>query len=260
MLEDKHSFLYVPPQENASSEGEFAWVIASKSTDLQSRVLDNGIGYVLVPSFGGNESWDAAAGQAFAREIRTSIKNVNELAKNGWILDLRFNSGGNMCPMLAGLDPFLPAGEMAYFEDAAGNRVPWIRAWGAVGTPSNKACDLSADKNIELTNKKVAILINKFTLSSGEAVALALKGNRNGRLFGEATGGATTATQPIWLGDGAMFSVTTALYVDHEGTVYGKPIQPSELVADGPKLAKDLDFDNDPEISAATKWLLNSRN
>lgn len=255
LLGDKHAFLLVPGKNTAgSADGADAggWVIASRSGDLRSAVLEGDIGYLLVPSFGGPESLTAAGQRRFALRIREEIRKTSPRVKRGWIIDLRFNSGGNMWPMLAGLQPFLPAGELGYFEAGKGRRVAWLSAWGIVGTSTNRALDLSDQPPIpEPAGKKLVVLLGKYTLSSGEAVAVALRSVPGAVQIGRPTGGATTATQPVRLGDGALLFLTTAIYVGRDGTRYGGRIMPDEIIAGGPDYARDLDLENDPVVRAA---------
>jgi len=42
------------------------------------------------------------------------------------------------------------------------------------------------------TDEKVAVLLSRYTVSSGEVVAVSFKGRENTKFFGEATGGYTT--------------------------------------------------------------------
>ena len=61
--------------------------------------------------------------------------------------------------------------------------------------------ELSCDCDVTKSNTKVAVLIGRYTLSSGELVASALKGQKNVVLFGEQTGGWSSTNRPshvVW--------------------------------------------------------------
>lgn len=47
-----------------------------------------------------------------AQRIRQAISDLNDSGVSKWIIDLRFNGGGNMNPMIAGLAPLLSEGSI----------------------------------------------------------------------------------------------------------------------------------------------------
>jgi hypothetical protein len=57
--------------------------------------------YALVPGFMG----DQAQVQAFADRLASMVAKQAAQHPQGWIIDLRTNWGGNMWPMIAGLEP-----------------------------------------------------------------------------------------------------------------------------------------------------------
>ncbi len=261
LLDDGHSYLYVPAppptagDDTAEADWGEAWVIASTSEDLTARRLDGDVGYVLIPSFGGESSWDPAAANAFADRIHEAVRELDASGVTGWVVDLRFNSGGNMWPMLAGLGPLVGDGEIGAFV-AGRSTAPWLYAWGGAGTPGVRNAQVATPHRLENPGAPVAVLTGKYCLSSGEAIVTALRGRPNTRFFGVPTGGASTATQPIWLGDGAMVFLTTAVYADRTGRTYGGPIAPDVVVEGGPRLAADLADDSaDPVLAEARRWL-----
>ncbi len=93
----------------------------------------------------------------------------------------------------------------------------------------------------------VAVLTDRSTASSGEAVAVAFRGLRNARSFGEATAGLSSANENYTLPDSAMILLTVALDADRTGTVYGGPLAPDEPVPGAPGA--------DAPLAAALRWL-----
>jgi Peptidase family S41 len=53
--------------------------------------------------------------QGYAASAQHMIRELDELGIDGWIVDLRRNTGGNMWPMLAGAGPILGEGELGAF-------------------------------------------------------------------------------------------------------------------------------------------------
>ena len=95
-VRDKHSFYLT--QTNINSYTRKNPIIQ----EPESKYLGNGIGLVKVPeclTFNNTKDKD------FANTIRYQIKKIdteNEIV--GWVIDLRNNGGGNMWPMIAGLN------------------------------------------------------------------------------------------------------------------------------------------------------------
>ena len=92
----------------------------------------------------------------------------------------------------------------------------------------------------------VAVLTDGRTASSGEAVAVALRGRPEVRTFGAATTGMTSANETHPLRDGARMNVTVAWFADHQGTVYRGPLPPDEAGGTDP-------------LAAAAAWVRRER-
>ena len=98
----------------------------------------------------------------------------------------------------------------------------------------------------------VAVLTSPFTGSSGEVTTLAFVGRPETRLFGEPTGGYTTANVGYNLFDGSFLALAVAAMTDRTGTTYPSGIDPDELVSiDWTQFATE----GDPVLAAATNWL-----
>ena len=95
----------------------------------------------------------------------------------------------------------------------------------------------------------MAILTDRHTASSGEAVLISFRGARDTRTFGEPTAGYATANQTFRLADGARLAITTAYMADRTGRTYGnEPIAPHEHV-------KNPDDSHDRVLDTAIAWL-----
>jgi hypothetical protein len=263
-LNDGHSFLFVPKPKNSPVENQNnsksnktsdGWTIASSPSDMQGQLIDKKIGYLLLPSFGGEESWKPEVMEEFAMKFQNILKQLENKGATKWILDLRYNSGGNMWAMLAGVGPLLGEQPIGYFNSET-DKVPWTYQKGIAGTPNNPACQLKSPLILKRPFAPVAVLIGKYTTSAGEAIAVAFQGRGKTKFFGSPSGGATTATQTVWLGDGAILFLTVAVYADRNQKEYGGKILP-DLTIDNNPTELGTPLAKDPTVNTAQKWLKN---
>lgn len=236
-LGDDHSFL-MPPQTTRDNAGT-----AKKTFEPVVKPLSGAIGYVAVPGFSGG---DDASRDAFARGIVERIAALAPSASAGWIVDLRGNSGGTMWPMLAGLRPLLGAGEIGGNVSAPGQP---MRSWRLERVMPQATTWPQPD----LSAAKVAVLIGPGTSSSGEAVAIAFNGRARTRSFGQPSDGRSTSNETIALPDGGTLLLTTAVFADRSGKVFGGKVAPDVVVPAGDGDASD------PVLAAAQAWLVEGK-
>jgi carboxyl-terminal processing protease len=234
LLNDGHSFLVT----SQDLKKEFSDTSMKKIEAIESH-YENEIGYIKIPGFIGND----ALTKAFADRLQYIIKDFDQHNLNGWIIDLRDNKGGNMWPMLLGIGPIIGEGTAGYFV----NNKNVFNSWGYYegktfvgGSIISKLDNIYQLKNV---NKKIAVLINNNTASSGEAIAVAFKGLPKTRFFGNKTRGQTTANSTFYLSDSSMIALMVGVYADRNKTLYGKQIIPDEIVKGGD--AKEI----------ATNWI-----
>lgn len=194
------------------------------------------VGYVRVPGYAGG---NPARQQAFTDELRGHLDRQRAAGSCGWIVDLREDTGGNMYPMLAGLQPLLGTGTLGYFVSREGRH-----AWDA-GAAAPRAADWSG-------TEPVAVLVGPRTASSGEAVFISFIGRANTRSFGQPSGGYSSANEPQALADGAMMALTTALMADREGRVHEGRLAPDVEVA----AQAGVPAESDGVVRTAGRWLL----
>jgi hypothetical protein len=238
--------------------------------DTLSRALAPGagrVGYLWFPTYSGRTP------EGRVDSTLAVIRAVDQHAPCGWVLDQRFNSGGDIAAMLLGLNPLLgdaPAsatqngvgglvygddarlliyvsqGEVGAFEASANRRYRWGRA----ATPYTP----------QRPNAPVAILIGPQTASAGELITFAFRGGAvPHRSFGANTYGVTTGPAGIYLlPDSGFLNITASVMFDRTGRLYGGILSPDEPVA-GPS-PRDLTpgrvlRDGDAVVSAAVRWL-----
>lgn len=244
-LKDGHSFLAPPSVANTLQQDT-----RTDGFGVRNAVV-GGKAYLSVPGFAGSHPVRTAA---FADDLRGRILSMAEGATCGWIVDLRDNGGGNMYPMLDGLAPLLGKGTLGYFVGRDGKKTAWSAKGnqGMPGAVSAEPIGKSLDFLVHGGNAAIAVLTGPRTASSGEAVAVSFRGRANTRSFGEPTAGQSSGNRGMRLSDGAMLLITTALFADRNGDVFGGKLQPDEPVPAGPRSSR---LEDDPVVIAASRWL-----
>jgi carboxyl-terminal processing protease len=193
---------------------------------------------------------------AFETKLQRIVADLDRSHPTGWVVDLRGNVGGNMWPMLAGIGPLLGEsndlgefftldshstwryrdGVAAEIEDCKESPYPAVAGtpYKLTGTPS------------------VAVLIDRGTGSSGEAIAIAFRGRPKTRFFGEHTQGSSTVNDGIELSDGASMWLTIGVDADRTGKQYPEGLGPDEEIDLGNQVPPD---DHDPVLQGALRWL-----
>lgn len=226
LLNDGHSFFSPPAQTKAYASG------GAENPAAEVRAA-NGIGTIVVPTYAG---LDPSAARAYAAHMFDALQQAAPAARCGWIVDLRTNGGGNMHPMLNGLEPLLGKETLGSFVTASGKK----EEWGAIG-PATPPRDL-----MKLGSASVAVITGPHTASSGEIVAIAFRGRPHTRSFGQPTAGLTTANDIFKLSDGSSLVLTISVDADRTGHVYGGKLDPDAVVDDA------------TVVDAASKWLRDS--
>ena len=217
-------------------------------------------GYIRIPFL--------RTGKNFKEEVEKSQEIQDMICKiysddiKGWILDLRLNGGGDMFPMISGIQQFL--GEGVFASVIAQNKTTdWSIKDGGVYYDKERLAALNnycLPKN--LINAKVAVLISQFTGSSGEVTGLAFKGRPNSIFIGERSKGLMTTNEIFNLpfGEGIEpLGIILTLSIGYEKDRNGN--QMSFLKPDI-ELFEDDNFDElekDVKVKEAINWLADKR-
>lgn len=189
-------------------------------------LIDRRFGLVRLPGFLGTPE-QAKRYTAKLRDDLTGMDAGGGVC--GWIVDLRENTGGNMWPMLNGLDPLLGPGPFGAFRTPSGQLTNWVR-----GSEEIALGGISSDRlpffTLGAADAPVAILLGPQTASSGEMTAIALTGRAHTRSFGTRSAGFTTANVSVPLSDGSVLVITTAYVRDRTGREYAGAMVPDEPV------------------------------
>ena len=233
---DKHSFFI-------SKQSISKIVETPISLNPEADDLGEGIGWIKVPEC---FTFDAQKDISFANRIRSEIKRIDSAQHIlGWIVDLRHNGGGNMWPMLAGLNALIEDGTVGYFIDPKSKKQqPWIVQNGKLFSSTISSYKI---KNAKI---KIAVLIDSLTGSSGEMTAISFMGLPNVQVFGQPSAGYTTANNRYVLSDGSQLLLAERFAADRTGKMYKDKVVPNVSVNDLSNTKSD------GVVLTAKKWLL----
>jgi carboxyl-terminal processing protease len=218
---------------------------------FELKVIDGKYGYILMPGmvFSDNSAKHMSQiAQPMYDEI-LKVKTANNI--KGWIIDLRFNTGGNSAPMLLALYDFLGNTDIWAELDEKKKLVRKFKLSG--GSYIQKSQTIAAiEPNGKLLDKeKVALITGIFTGSSGEVTALAFKGRQNTIFIGENTAGYTTGNVTWPLPFDTFIALTTGYDSDRNGNYYPH-ISPDVVVS---KQDNFQDLMSDGNVQEAIKFI-----
>ena len=218
---------------------------------FEVKVIDGKYGYILMPGmvFSDNSAEHMSnIAQPMYDEI-VKVKTTYNI--DGWIIDLRFNTGGNSAPMLLALYDFLGNTDIWGELDEKKKLVRKFKL--SSGSYIQKSQTIASIKpNGKLLDKeKVALITGIFTGSSGEVTALAFKGRQNTIFIGENTAGYTTGNVTWPLPFDAFLALTTGYDSDRNGNYYPH-ISPDVVVS---KQDNFQDLMSDANVQQAIKFI-----
>ena len=224
------------------------WIKKYKTNpQFEVKILDNQYGYILMPGMHSEKNLHKQS-QDLYDEVN-KIKKSNKL--QGWIIDLRFNTGGDIFPMLLALYDFLGDNVVWGILDINKNQISEIKLKNGKYKDNSKTVSYIKPEGKLLDKINIAVITNLATGSSGEITALAFKGRENTTFIGKKTYGKTTSNIKADLPFGAFMTLTTSYDCDRNGNYYEKII-PDVTIGE-----KD-NFDNlllDGNIQEAIKFI-----
>jgi carboxyl-terminal processing protease len=221
-------------------------VVNDTSLKFEYKILDNNIGYLKVVGIAPNVDILKES-----KIIREGVVTISKHKIDKWIIDLRYNGGGNMHPMMAGIAPLVGNGRVGSLKNLDGKKLfDWEIKNGNFIYGGYQAVALENSLKFK-KQPKIAVLTSRWTVSSGEIVAITLKGRSRTKFFGEATGGFTTNNGWDILNNEVIVNISTGIFADRNGTVYEKNI-PIDIEI---PFVVIKDIENDNCIIAAKKWL-----
>jgi carboxyl-terminal processing protease len=204
---------------------------AIKVASVDSKMLENNIGYVKIRNFGDQTD----------EELTKALKDLLKQKPAGLILDLRNNPGGSLDTAINVASQFIGKGVILYEEYGDGTRQTHEAKQGGLAT-----------------DIPLVVLVNEFSASASEVVAGAIQDTGRGQLVGTTTYGKGSVQQwiPLAENEGAV-RVTIA----HWLTPKGRLIHEVGLNPDVEVKMTDADIKAklDPQLDAAIKALTENK-
>ena len=218
---------------------------------IEAQLISDNIGYVKIRFI----KFDTEKMNNQAEAFQKSICSLNSEKLKGFIIDLRLNSGGSMYPMISGVSALLGDGIIGGDENPALKKKQYYSIEkGNLIVPGELSTNLSFICTNLPADMPIAILIGPFTASSGEMTAIAFKGRKNTKFFGEKTAMYTTSTKGFYFGEGKGVVLSISVMMDRKGKMYKYGVEPDEIIIGGDNF---FDLRQDAKIRAASNWILN---
>lgn len=197
---------------------------------IESSMLEEGIGYVHLTSFGRNAE----------SQLTLALNDLLSQNPRGLILDLRDNPGGFLDQSVAVADLFLPGG-IVLFERSDFYDIDQT---------------YEADSGDLAEAIPLVVLVNAGSASASEIVAGALQDNGRAILIGEVTFGKGSVQLPHDLTDGSELRVTIARwYTPENQSIDGVGITPDIEI----ETPESLGGEEDTQLQRAIEYLLNGQ-
>lgn len=225
-------------------------IVYDRSKGFEATMIEQGVGYIRIPGYPPDVDIPGVAMQ-----IRKALSDLYKAGVEKWILDLRNNGGGNMHPMVAGIGPLIGEGVVGHLVDLQGNPLfDWEINEGNFIYAGYQALNLPNEPKFEAV-PPVAVLLTRWTVSSGEVVATCFKGRPRTMFFGEMSGSLTTNTGWEVIDNAVILNISTAVFADrnHVSYPYNIPVD-----VEIPFAVPDLP-DHDQCLQTAIKWLRTQR-
>ncbi|MCB0819270.1 MAG: hypothetical protein KDC13_01510 [Bacteroidetes bacterium] len=251
-LGDVHTQMYLSgnfygnyPELNDNERGIYSAMMKiaeSHKNKPEFKTLDKYL-YILVPGYEIPPSEIDKYAQAFYDSVSYYLNDTIE----GVILDFRYNSGGNVYPMLCGLYPLL-GNENIIYETGPDYNID--RTWRL--EDGKLLLNEYTVAKVDLKNKHlypdlhVAVVIGPITISSGFVAAVAFRNRPNDIIMGKSTvSGYTTSNGYFQFPPNLSMNFSTNFICDRGKFVYEENLSP-DLHLD--------DISDSTIISRAIKW------
>ncbi len=222
----------------------------STQPDFEVKIINDKYGYILIPSMN-FEDVSLENIQKLSQPYYDKVLEIKQSKKiKGWIVDLRFNSGGNVYPMVLALYDLLGDNSIYGTMDINKKIVSMAKLKKGKYFDNDSITSFIIPKGKRLAKKKVAIITGIVTASSGEITAMAFKGRGNTLFIGEPTMGKTTTNDRRELLFGAYMALTVGYDCDRNGVFY-------EQIIPDIKIEKEDNFENmllDKNVQQAIKY------
>lgn len=241
-LGDRHSMFFTKDEYDRLS----AKLGQATTTPTSSTALVDGVGLLQLPPVEALMPSDRAT--AYFTPARSALASTNAC---GWIVDLRYDTGGSLPPMLEAVAPLLGPGTFVSYKYRDGHTDRFTINDDLHVQQPDMAPPSSGPRstaNQDLAHVPVAVLTNDQTASAAEGVAMAFVGRPRTTSFGEPTAGVPTGNDVFPMPDGSALILMVGIGVDRTGATHDRPIVPDTSTA-------AQNGQSDPTKDAADKWL-----
>lgn len=218
---------------------------------FEVKMIANQYGYIRIPGMLLIDA-DVDSLSRVAQGMYDTIINLEESNSiKGWVIDLRFDIGGNAYTMIAALYHLI--GNTIVYTALDVDKNVFNKHYlkeGVFYTEDKMEAKIIPQLKPDVTIP-VAFIIGKITSSAGEDVAIAFKGRENIIFIGEPSSGYLTGNDKVELPFGVTMAMTTGYIADRNAN-YVERIIPSVIIE------KQDDFENletDPNIIEAMKFI-----
>jgi carboxyl-terminal processing protease len=196
---------------------------------VSSKMLDNGIAYVQISTFG----------DSTANDLHTQLADLMAQKPKGLILDLRDNGGGYLDTAVSVASEFIPNGVVVTEVSGDGTKQSYDVNKGGLAT----------DNSLPMI-----VLVNAYSASASEIVAGALQDTGRAKLLGVTTYGKGSVQNwvPLSNNQGAV-RITIAKWLTPDGRTIDKKGLTPDIVVN--MTADDVKAGKDPQLDAAVKQL-----
>jgi carboxyl-terminal processing protease len=194
---------------------------------VEGRILEDGIGYVRLYTFGENTN----------RDLQAALRSLQTDGARGVILDLRGNGGGYLNTAIDVASQFVAKGVIVTERFGDGREEVY-----------------KAEKGGLATDWPMVVLIDGGSASASEIVAGAIQDSGRGKLIGEASFGKGSVQNWVPLRDdqGAVRVTIARWYTPSGRQIHGLGLSPDTAV---PIREADVAADRDPQLDKAIEVL-----
>jgi carboxyl-terminal processing protease len=198
-------------------------------TSASGEILDNGIAYVQVTTFGENTT----------KELISTLRKLMAENPRGLILDMRNNGGGYLQTAVEVVSQFQPDGVVLYEEYGDGTKKPYQAIRGGLATKI-----------------PMVVLINEGTASASEITAGALQDYGRAKVVGVVSYGKGSVQNWVAISNeqGAVRVTIARWLTPKDRQIDGKGLTPDVYVE---RTAADRQADRDPQLDVAVEVLMN---
>jgi len=220
-------------------------VINDITAKFEYRLLEENIGYLKVVGIGPGKIEENAV------LIRKGILDLKNNNVDKWILDLRYNGGGDMNPMISGLAPLIGEGFIGGSIDKNSELLYEYEIREGQFFDNGRLVVEMKNSPIISKSEKVVVLLSRYTISSGELTAIAFKGRPNTYFIGEKTAGYTTGNGWEEVTDKLIMCISEAVFIDRNKVKYINKVGVDKMI----EFEENTSLTDDKQIVIAKEWL-----